>query len=823
MLVCDADSNSCCSCVFWIWSEGIEEESRNGFGLESIFVLLFPLTSINNLIAGCSGCGWKGLGGWHGSEPKLLGSWGVMGAAGLAGCWGVDCWCTVCDFEVAKSSQLACTWLPLSGSATNLQPIFVVVTVLVATLQGDLADPKDAASSSSFSATDLMWASDCARDRLCASGLWLSVPYERISIYAWVIVTVLDWVKRLSVVTGHELSEVLVWTFVFEVCEGLDCWFFNILCGLTSVCGREQWSGMEGLEYKAVQSDMVEDVSVVRERVCVGWSLVQSVVDVGLGCMLEWICDVLWGVVLGFAFKQLEGLKCVFCTVSNPFETWASLLGCEVLKRLACCPKLCSLVIVGEWTYAEDFGWMLAWFDRATCEVCVRILLCVCDFFFGVESVSFKVLDWESVLRLEYCCENGMSMEGLASWSMSVCDSDAGLWEQRSECVCMPVSRTGLPATVCIYTDDLWLTGVSLCICGRPRPVYLQLDWCLESFNASPSCVDDNSWLLFGLGGGHVTAGPLFICITPYFSVSVSGGESETPVSFPETRGAAGLDVRLSEPAEQGEVASLVVVKRTAATGFCLPPHLLQILKGNLWGGEHGGTFLFPECTVVLSHGVDDSPSLISLLIPPITSESTTLPLVKRDSFFPLTRPLARCVLVWIVWVSQCVSALLPLHASSSSSSLSTPWNVTPFFTLFSRLRCLKKALLFCPFLPSTSTRMCPLGGMVILFSDWMTGRFSWQLRMAGDVCTPTLHWWAQVSPASPLAVLQSRTPTKAGTSDTGTGVARSAARLPIATATSSAGFQSRNHAIWLWWYIWGKRTKLQWEAPSDYVTLKGR
>lgn len=94
--------------------------------------------------------------------------------------------------------------------------------------------------------------------------------------------------------------------------------------------------------------------------------------------------------------------------------------------------------------------------------------------------------------------------------------------------------------------------------------------------------MDANSRLLFGLGGGHVTAGPLFICITLYFSVSVFGGESEDPVSFPETGGAAGLDLRLSEPAEQGEVLSLVVVKRAAATGFCLPPHLLQILNGNL-------------------------------------------------------------------------------------------------------------------------------------------------------------------------------------------------------------------------------------------------
>lgn len=42
---------------------------------------------------------------------------------------------------------------------------------------------------------------------------------------------------------------------------------------------------MEGLEYKAVQSEMAEDVSVVRECVCVGWCLVQSVADVGLGCM----------------------------------------------------------------------------------------------------------------------------------------------------------------------------------------------------------------------------------------------------------------------------------------------------------------------------------------------------------------------------------------------------------------------------------------------------------------------------------------------------------------------------------------------------------
>lgn len=144
--------------------------------------------------------------------------------------------------------------------------------------------------------------------------------------------------------------------------------------------------------------------------------------------------------MLGFACKQLEGLEFVSWTLSNPFSTLVSLLGYGVLKGLALCPKLCSLVIIGEWTDAEDLGWMLAWFVRATCEVCVRILLFVCDFIFGMESVSFRAMDWESVLRLEYCWECGVSMVGLDSWSVSVCDSGAGLWEQRSGCERMPVS-----------------------------------------------------------------------------------------------------------------------------------------------------------------------------------------------------------------------------------------------------------------------------------------------------------------------------------------------------------------------------------------------
>lgn len=100
----------------------------------------------------------------------------------------MDCWCIVCDFEVARSSQLACTRLSLSVSAANLQPIFVAVTVLVASLQGDLAEPKVVADdlqtlSSSFSGADLA-RSDCARDRLCVSVLGVSIPYVCISINA---------------------------------------------------------------------------------------------------------------------------------------------------------------------------------------------------------------------------------------------------------------------------------------------------------------------------------------------------------------------------------------------------------------------------------------------------------------------------------------------------------------------------------------------------------------------------------------------------------------------------------------------------------------
>lgn len=59
-------------------------------------------------------------------------------------------------------------------------------------------------------------------------------------------------------------------------------------------------------------------------------------------------------------------------------------------------------------------------------------------------------------------------------------------------------------------------------------------------------------------------------------------------------------------------------------------------------------------------------------------------------------------------------------------------------------------------------------------------------LLIPGDVCTPTLLLWrphvCSCAPpvVSPPVFLQLRTPTRAGTPRTGTGVVRSAARLPI-------------------------------------------